>query len=134
MQPTVLVKPADELGTDTATRFAHAFVEMWPMRRRRIQEAICVQDSGATMDAVLSLRSGSLMAGAGSLAGHTDLICAMLLVRGLPAWEDSGDLLAVLNDLGERTVTMLCGILDSWAQCRGNQNRSHRHGAGRSKR
>jgi hypothetical protein len=119
---TVLMDLAEELGTDAATRFVHAFADLWPARRARIHAAIRAQDSAAAMDAILSLRSGALMAGAGPLAGHADLIRTTLLGPGCPAWEHACHLLAALDDLGERTVKMLRSSIASWPQCPGNNH------------
>ena len=115
---TVLMGLTEELGIDAATRFVHAFADLWPVRRARIHAAICARDSAAAMDAVLSLRSGALMAGAGPLAGHTDLIRTALLVPGCP-WEHASYLLVTLDDLGERAVAMLCDSIASWPQSHG---------------
>jgi hypothetical protein len=120
VQTSVLTGLAEELGTDAAKRFVHNFADLWPVRRARIHAAIRAQDCEAAMDAVLSLRSGALMAGAMLLAGHADLIRTTLLGPGCPAWEQACHLLAALDDLGERTVKMLRSSIASWPQCPGN--------------
>ncbi len=106
---TVLVDLADKFGTDTAERFVRAFADLWPVRRKRIHTAIHTRDIEAAMDAVLALRSGAMMAGAGPLARHTDLLCTTLLAPGTPGWADASRLLEALDDLGEGTVEILRG-------------------------
>lgn len=98
-----------ELGTESVARFVRAFVKMWPLRREKIHRAMCRREADAAMDALLSLRSGALMAGARALAEQTDLIRGVLGVDGAPAWGDARSLLAELDDLGERTVKTLLG-------------------------
>jgi hypothetical protein len=52
------------------------------------------------MDAVLSLRSAALMAGAQPLADHAELIRGALSIPGSPAWEVTRRLLAALTISG----------------------------------
>jgi hypothetical protein len=122
VSPTVLADLADELGADAATRFVHAFADLWPVRRLRIHAAICAQDPAAAMDAVLSLRSGASMAGATPLAEHTELIRTTLLSPHAPAWAHAHALLPAMDELGEGTVRMLRASVATWPARRGTKN------------
>lgn len=119
---TVLMDLAEEVGTDVAARFVHAFVDLWPTRRQRIHAAIYGHDADAAMDAVLSLRSGSLIAGALPLAAHADMIRATLLTPGFPAWESARHHLVALDEIGNRTVETLSGAVAHWPQRPGNES------------
>jgi hypothetical protein len=107
VSPTVLMDLARELGADATARFVRAFVDLWPVRRLRIHTAIQARDAPAAMDAVLSLRSAALMAGAQPLADQAELIRGTLSTPGPPAWNVDQHLLAALDDLGDRTVQTL---------------------------
>lgn len=122
MSTTVLVNLAEELGTEAVTRFVHTFVDLWPTRRQRIHAAIRRRDAPAAMDAVLSLRSGSFMAGATHLAEHTELIRTTLLSPHAPSWDNAHALLPAMDDLGEDAVRTLRASVATWPACRGNEN------------
>lgn len=112
---TVLTDLAEDVGTDAATRFVRVFVELWPTRRQRIHAAIRSRDADAVVDAVLSLRSGALMAGAQPLAEQADLIHKLLLTPEFPAWESARHLVLALDELGDRTVETLSGAVARWS-------------------
>jgi hypothetical protein len=112
-----LMDLADELGTDAATRFVHVFTDLWPTRSQRIHAAIHARDAPAAMDAVLSLRSAALMAGARSLADQAELIRGTLCRPGAPVWEDAHHLLATMDDLGDRTVQMFSAAIADSPPC-----------------
>lgn len=116
MPPTVLVDLARELGADATTRFVQVFVDLWPVRKLRIHTAIRSRDTPAAMDAVLSLRSAALMAGAHALADHAELIRGTLTTLDSP-WEDAHHLLAPMDDLGDRTVQTLSGAIAAVPPC-----------------
>jgi hypothetical protein len=117
VSPTVLMDLARELGADATTRFVHAFVDLWPVRSLRIHAAVRACDTPAAMDAVLSLRSAALMAGAQPLADQAELIRGTLATPGAPAWDDAHHLLAAMDDLGDRTVQTLSSAIAGSPRC-----------------
>jgi uncharacterized protein YfaQ (DUF2300 family) len=121
VSPAVLMDLARELGPEATTRFVHAFVDLWPVRRPRIHTAIQARDAPAAMDAVLSLRSAVLMAGAQPLADHAELIRGTLSTPGAPAWETAHHLLAALDDLGDQTVQALSAAIAGSPPCGENE-------------
>jgi hypothetical protein len=127
---TVLMDLARELGADATTRFVHAFMDLWPVRRLRIHTAIQARDAPAAMDAVLSLRSAALMAGARPLADHAELIRGTLTAPGAPAWDDAHHLLAAMDDLGDRTMQMLSAVIAGSPPCGDNERGQPRPDAG----
>ncbi|MGB9033642.1 MAG: hypothetical protein WCC45_03885 [Paeniglutamicibacter sp.] len=130
MSTTVLMDLARELGADATTRFVRAFMDLWSVRRLRIHAAIQARDAPAAMDAVLSLRSAALMAGARPLAGQAELIRGTLTTPGAPAWDDAHHLLGTMDDLGDRTMQMLSAAIAGSPPCGDNESGQPRPGAG----
>lgn len=65
----VLVTLSRDLeNPDAAVAFARDFAGSWPERSAKIREAITARNQDAGLDAILSLRTGSLMIGASRLA------------------------------------------------------------------
>lgn len=78
--------------------FVCRYVEMWPGRFERIQDAVSTQDHDHAMDAALSLRSSSMMVGAVRLGELTTELIHLLecgwnrpVVQKLAAVRDCGD-------------------------------------------
>lgn len=69
VDPGVLRHLAGSLDSPgIASRFASDYVDMWEMRRSRLDAALAVNDFPATVDAVISLRVASTMVGGHRLA------------------------------------------------------------------
>jgi HPt (histidine-containing phosphotransfer) domain-containing protein len=100
---------ADDLEDNAACRsFVIDFVSMWEARHTRLQEAILTCDANAAMDAVLSVKTASAMAGAKPLSA----LAARLqqLIECLGEELRTSSTLALLQEIkscGEATVVQL---------------------------
>ena len=86
------------------SKFVHTYMQMWPGRYRRLAEAVHGGDLEQAMDAALSLRSSSEMAGAMNLAS---LALAMEQAIRTLHLDVAGMLLPGLKSCGEDTMSVL---------------------------
>ena len=86
---------------DLSRNFVRRFVHMWPDRFARIHDAITNNDHEVAMDAVLSLRSASVMVGATRLGDFTTGIIG-LIEAGQTA--TVAELLTALQLCGDQTM------------------------------
>jgi HPt (histidine-containing phosphotransfer) domain-containing protein len=90
-----------------ATRFASAFVRLWGSRSSRLEQALQGGDPAAALDAVLSVKSSSALAGALRLSAHAAGL-ELALRTGV------GDVVLLCEDLlacGDETLSAIGGYL-----------------------
>jgi HPt (histidine-containing phosphotransfer) domain-containing protein len=106
----------DELGDDESSRtFVGTYVSMWEGRRDRLSHAVLAPDMEAGLEAVLSLKIASSMAGAHHLARLAEQLQELITraLRGLSSSQADAhpagavDLLSQLNDCGNATMEQL---------------------------
>lgn len=106
LDPSVLAE-LDEDVPGAATRFASAFIRLWDSRSSRLEQAPRSGDPAAALDAVLSVKSSSALAGALRLSSHAAGL-ELALRTG------TGDVVLLCGDLlacGEETLSALGGHL-----------------------
>jgi len=106
--PLLNLEVLEDLGADLndgiALRFATDYAQMWDYRHRWLATAIERQDSTAALEAVISLKTSSVMVGGSRLAHLAGMLEAV--IRG-GNMSRSMTLLTLISKLGSATVMEL---------------------------